>query len=321
MVLSSKKEMRNICIYGVGGVGGYFGGKIAFTTSQLKGKTKNVSFIARGSHLQEIRKNGLILNTSVQNGLICKPDIATDDIDEIPAPDVCLICVKSYDLEGVVKTLKRKIKNQTVIIPLLNGVDIYERIRSVINNGIILPSCVYVGTHREKPGVVTQKGGDGIILSGFDPQFTDYNPDELTHFFHEREITFECHDDPYKPIWEKYIFIASFGLVTAYAKKTLGEVLSDQVLKELVRKIMGEIISITERKGIKLPEDTANKSIEKAYNFPFETKTSYQRDIEIKGQLNEGDIFGRTIIRIGKALGVPTPVTQSMYNEIQKNTG
>jgi len=318
MVLNNKGEIKNICIYGVGGVGGYFGGKIALGLSRIRNTTKRVFFIARGAHLDEIKKNGLILNTSEERGIICRPHLATDSIDEIPVPDLCLICVKSYDLDGAIKALTRKIKDETIIIPLLNGVDIYERIRGILNKGIILPACVYVGTHIEKPGVVTQKGGDGIILCGYDPGFPDFNNQEIIRFFDEMKIRFEWHDNPHTPIWEKYVFIAPFGLVIAHSEKTLGEVIADKGLKELVQRVMREVVSIAKRLGIDLPEDIENKSVEKAGNFPPETKTSYQRDIETKGKLNEGDLFGGTIIRLGEKTGVPTPVTRSIYHEIRR---
>ncbi|MCX5803271.1 MAG: hypothetical protein NTU69_07040 [Proteobacteria bacterium] len=135
------------------------------------------------------------------------------------------------------------------------------------------------------------------------------------------KIRFEWHDNPYTPIWEKYVFIAPFGLVTADSKKTLGEVIADKGLKELVQRVIREVVSIAKRLGIDLPEDIENKPIEKAGNFPPETKTSYQRDIETKGKLNEGDLFGGTIIRLGEKTGVPTPVTRSIYHENQKRAG
>ena len=313
MAPRTKGSIRNICIFGVGGVGGYFGGKIAFTLARKKDETRKVFFIARGSHLQEIRKNGLILNTSEQDGMVCRPHMATDTIDDVDIIDLCLVCVKSYDLHDAIIALSQKMHNETVIIPLLNGVDIYERIRGILTEGVVLPSCVYIGTHIEKPGTVTQRGKKGTILYGNDPLFPDFDTQSITEFFREMEVEIQWFANPFEPIWEKYIFIASYGLVTAYSNKTLGEVVSDNELRGLVRKIMTEVVSIGERKGIHLSSDIVNRSIEKARNFPFETKTSYQRDLEVKGKLNEGDLFGGTIIRLGRETGTPTPVTEMVY--------
>jgi len=311
------REISNICIYGMGGIGGYFGGKIADAISKFQIPNKKVFFIARGEHLAEIKKKGLILNTIEQQGIVCKADLATANIADIPTPDLCLICVKSYGLDQAVQDLARVIKKDTIVIPLLNGVDIYERIRSILSIGIVLPACVYVGTHIEKPGMVSQAGGDGIILLGKDPAYPNYYPGEVVELFRATKLNFKWNDDAYPAIWEKYMFIASFALVTAWAGKTFGEIMQDENLKLHTRMIMNEIYALSEKKQIGLAVDIVDLSINKGNKFPFEAKTSYQRDIE-KGNLNEGALFGDTIIKMGKALNISTPITQQIYSEIEQ---
>jgi 2-dehydropantoate 2-reductase len=308
---------KNVWIYGVGGVGGYFGGKIAYEAIAHPESATRVSFIARGEHLLAIRSRGLTLNTAEKDGIICVPYRITDRPETLPEPDLCLLCVKSYDLDEALHRLSTKMKEGTIIIPLLNGVDIHERVRNVLRKGIVLPACAYVGTHIEEAGMVTQKGAPGIILCGKDPAFQDYSPEPLIAFFSRADIRFTWVDNPFPAIWEKFIFIAAFGLVTAYSEKTLGGVAADSELRGLVGSIMLEILAIAEKKGILLPAGIVEASIAKATNFPFETKTSYQRDIESKGRLNEGDLFGGTIIRMGQDEKIPTPVTQRIYESIE----
>jgi len=314
---NNEYSMNVIWIYGVGGVGGYFGGKIAYQAAHETDSDKRVFFLARGEHLKAIRQNGLILNTAEHNGIMCIPFQVTDSIEAAPDPDLCLLCVKSYDLDSTVRSLVGKVKDQTIIIPLLNGIDIYERVRTILKAGIVLPACAYVGTHIEKPGTVTQKGAPGIILCGKDPAFPDFNHEPLIKLFTDANIKFNWVNDPFPPIWEKFIFIAAFGLVTAYSEKTLGGVAADTALRGLVEKIMGEIVDIARKRGITLNPGIVETSISKANNFPFETKTSYQRDIEAKGRLNEGDLFGGTIIRMGQDEKIPTPITQHIFEEIE----
>lgn len=93
--------------------------------------------------------------------------------------------------------------------------------------------------------------------------------------------------------------------------------MEDAAAKEIVRAIMREIFNIAQEKGIEFPPNIIEEAINKANFFPYDTKTSYQRDVEFKGKLNEGDLYGGTIISEGKALGIPTPVTSSIYAEIQ----
>lgn len=308
--------IRNICVYGIGGVGGYFGAKIAHAINQNQQMGSNVYFIARGAHLNAIQRNGITV-VSPNQTIVGKPALATDDVNQIPDPDLILLCVKSYDLDGVVKSIRSKVNPNTVIIPLLNGADIYDRIRVNLDTAIVLPACVFVGTHIKEPGVIAQNGGDGRILFGKDPKHNDVYPDAVIATFSKMGITCKWNDDPLPAIWSKYMFIASFGLITVFSGKNLGQIMDDDGDIENVRQIMGEIFDIAEKKGIRLPPDIIEKSIAKAHNFPYDTKTSYQRDVELKGSLNEGDLYGGTIIRAGKALGLATPVTNNIYTAIQ----
>lgn len=311
-----KYQINNICIFGTGGVGGVFGGKIAHALAQNKDSVRKVYFIARGAHLEEIKKNGLILNTPEERGILCKPALATDNIGDIPQPDLCLLCVKGYDLDAATLTIKKNIGDNTLIIPLLNGVDIHERIRKNLDTGILLPGCVYIGAVVEKPGVATHVGGPGLIICGKDPNIPDFDPQRVIGFFNDMGIKFTWNEDPSPALWQKYVFIAGYGLVTAYTAKTLGQVLADPEAKEMTQKVMEEIAAVAKKKGVKLADTVVADSLQTGNNFPPETKTSFQRDIEAKSSRNEGELFGGTIIRLGKDLGVPTPVTESVYSKL-----
>ncbi len=110
------------------------------------------------------------------------PAAATDKVEDLPDPDLILVCVKSYDLDGAIQAILPKVHENTVILPLLNGADIYERIRKNMAAGIVLPACVYVGTHIQAPGVIYQSGGDGRILFGADPKYARFDPKQVTDF-------------------------------------------------------------------------------------------------------------------------------------------
>lgn len=309
-------EINKVCILGTGGVGGYYGGKIAESINREKAPGQEVYFIARGEHLQAIKLSGIIVKTPART-ISGMPTLATDNIREIPSPDLILLCVKSYDLEAAVKSAKDKIQDRTLILPLLNGIDIYERIRKIIKNGMVLPACVYLGTHIAGPGVIEQNGGNGVILTGPNPLFPQYTGQYLQHYFRTKDIEMTWNNDPRPAIWEKYLFIAAFGLVSAFTEKSLGVIMESDKLRGMVRGIIAEILSLAISKGIRLPEDILEASLNKAFNFPYDARTSYQRDIESQRQLNEGDLYGGTIIREGIASGVPTPVTESVYRQIE----
>ena len=308
------KKIKSVCVYGIGGVGGYFGGRIAHEISKGN-RTVQVYFIGRGEHLKAIQQRGLNLITDKEE-FLCFPNIATDNIRHIPTPDLYLLCVKGYDLDNAVASISKNISADTIILPLLNGVDIYERIRTGLQKAIVSPASVYVSSSIEKLGTIRQKGPEGHIVFGKDPKHLGYNYKYLIEFFNEMEISNTWHDNPYLAIWEKYIFISAFSLITAYSRKTIGEVLSDDKLKSMAENIMKEVVLVGKAKNIDFEQDIVEKTIQKSHNFPYETKTSFQRDYEKGNSRNEVDILGGTLIRLAKECNVSIPAITDVYGEL-----
>ena len=305
------KKIKSVCVYGIGGVGGYFGGRIAHEISKGN-RAVQVYFIGRGEHLKAIQQHGLNLITDKEE-FLCFPNIATDNIRHIPTPDLYLLCVKGYDLDNAAVSISKNISADTIILPLLNGVDIYERIRTSLEKAIVSPASVYVSSSIEKPGTIRQKGPEGHIIFGKDPKHLNYNYQYLIEFFNQMGISNTWHDNPYPAIWEKYIFITAFSLMTAYSGKTIGGVLSDDKLKSITGNIMREVVLIGKAKNIDFEKDIVEKTVQKAQGFPYETKTSFQRDYEKGNTKHEGDIFGGTLIRLAKEHDVLIPTITEVY--------
>ncbi|MFA6621063.1 MAG: 2-dehydropantoate 2-reductase [Candidatus Caldatribacteriota bacterium] len=309
------KEIKNVCVYGIGGVGGYFGGRIAHKINTENLNDMEVYFIGRGEHLKYVQEHGLKLITD-NDEFNCFPNIATDNIRRIPTPDLYLLCVKGYDLENAVSAISKNVSSHTIIIPLLNGVDIYERIREKLQKAIVTPAAVYVSSSIEIPGTVRQKGQEGQIVFGKDPEYQKYNYQPIAEYFKQIGIKASWFENPYPAIWEKYIFIAPFSLVTAYAGKTIGEVLGDEKLRTLTEQIMNEVILIGNAKNVDFAENIVEETIKKAQGFPYETKTSFQRDYEKGNARHEGDIFGGTLIRMAEENNITVPVIKEIYNKL-----
>jgi 2-dehydropantoate 2-reductase len=307
-------NIRNVAIIGVGGVGGYFGGKLC--RLRESGSGVNVSFIARGEHLRAIQESGLLLSSENDGDIVCRPSLVTDDFGRLPKLDLCLICVKEFDLPAALSRLKPIMADHTIVLPLLNGVDVYSRVRAVINTGIVLPACVYVGTHIERPGKVLQKGGACKILFGSDPLRPDFVPQEVTRLFERAEIRSEWTPDIQVEIWKKFVFICAYGLVAAAYDKTLGEILQDQALMTETRMIMMEAIALARASGVSLATDIAEASLLKARSFPFEAKTSFQRDFERADKKDERDLFAGSMIRMGHKLEIDVPRTRAVATRL-----
>lgn len=302
--------IAHVSIIGVGGVGGFFGGKLCRILPASE--NLHVSFVARGQHLRAIQDSGLQLTTEAEGTLTCRPSLATDDFGALPPPDLCLLCVKAFDLPQVLHQLRPLVRHDTLILPLLNGVDVDHRVRAVIRSGIVLPACVYVGTHIATPGCVHQRGGGGRILVGPDPLRPDFDPTGLLDLLKRASIGVEWTPAVRSEIWMKFLFICPFGLVSAVHSKTLGEIMSDDALRGEVLRVTREVEAVARHLGIPLPDDIAEQSVAKAGRFPPEAKTSFQRDFERTDRPDERDLFVGTMTRLALEQGVAIPATLAL---------
>lgn len=308
----------NICFYGVGGVGGYYGALLANYLNNIG--NGNIYFIARGKHKEAILKKGLLLKKDGgKEELLIEPDFCTETVEGLPVFEIVVVSVKGYDLEIVTKELIKITDENSVILPLLNGADIYDRMRQHLEKGYILPACLYLGTHIESPGVIFQKGGSGKISIGKDPLHPTFFPEKLLDLFKNADILIEYFEDVSVEIWSKYMFIASYALVTATYNKTIGEVVKDKNLGILVKNIMREIELIAKALKIQLPANIVETSFAKAHQFPLETKTSFQRDVETRGRQSEWDLFGGTILRYAERFNTPANNTKETFDSLMQN--
>lgn len=303
----------NTAVIGIGGVGGCFGGLLC-QVLQSRDDLK-IFFVARGRHLYEIQKNGLLLETK-EGEMVCKPSSAIDTLADLPELDFCMLCVKSYDLDSVLLQLHDKISAKSTILPLLNGVDIHERIRHRIKTGVVYPSCVYISAYVKRDGKVTQQSKSGTIIFGKETH-SDKADERIFDLFTHANIKYRWLDNPFSEIWSKFIFIASFSLVTANFNKTIGDVLASKDLSSAVKNIMREIENIARKKSIALPENITETAFDKGRQFPPETKTSFQRDYENMDKPDEREVFGGAIVSMAQQLGIEANTTREIYQSLQ----
>jgi 2-dehydropantoate 2-reductase len=317
MNLDRSDAFNHICIAGLGGVGGYFGGIIAFNITSNYRDKRDVTFIARGSNLDAIKKNGLTLKLLECEPINCIPNVATDKVTDLALINLLIIAVKRYDLQPLVESLKEKISSDTVIIPLMNGVGNEEIIRNIIPNGIILPGCVYISSMLESPGVIKLQSNICKIVAGPDSQNPEYNSSEIESFFRNIGIKFIWDSNPQIAIWKKYLFIAPAALITGANNITINGIVNNKELENDFCAIMGEIRQIADKKGIILPDNAEEDSLKIAFNIDKDAKTSFQLDLE-KGKKNtEIDALGYSIVKMGKEYGVQTPVTEKTLSKIK----
>jgi len=243
-------KLAEILIVGIGGVGGYFGFKLAQKYSG--GEAAKITFVARAATYEVVKEKGLTLLSSEHADRIAHPNKIFRSISETDYADLIIFCVKEYDLDNVCAALKKKVTKDTVLLPLMNGVDIYERIRRVFSHGVIIPACVYVASHIKEKGVIEHQGNPGKIILGKDPNNAHFNPQQIVKLLKDAGIDVEYKEHPFPDIWTKFIFIASFGLVSARYDKSIGQVNEDPVLNKRATLIMREIENIARVKVVEL---------------------------------------------------------------------
>lgn len=301
-----------IAVVGLGGVGGYFGGKLA--GAYARSSEHSVVFIARGAHLAAMGGAGLLLRTVEGEGRVF-PDLATDRPEEAGPCDLVLFCVKEYDLAPAAAALDPLLHAGTVIIPLLNGVDIAARLRSVLAQGTVLSGCVYISSFIERPGVVRQAGGSCQLVFGPDDgDAAAYRSLEI--LLRNAGIKAELSSDIAVSLWTKYLFVSPMSGMTSLTGLSFGAIMADGEGAAKVRGLMAEIANLAAAKGVALPGDSVEEAIARVNRFPPETRSSLQLDYA-KGGKTELELFIGFAVRAGRSLGVPMPLHDQIYAELK----
>ena len=303
-----------IGIIGIGGVGGYYGGKLAL---KYTGRSEHeVIFFARGAHMEAIRKDGLKLVT-VDDEYIVRPAQVTDNPLEMGPLDLAIFCTKSYGLEDAARAIAGNLSNDSVVLPLLNGVDITERLRAVLPRRIVLYGGVFISSAIQGPGLVKQLGGTGQLFFGpaLKADVEKFRPVEA--LLQGAGIKAELSADALLPLWTKYIFIGPMAGVTSLTGKAFGDVLGNPADRAMVEGMMREIEAVARKKSVNFPADIVQASLGKAAAFAPTTKTSMQLDYE-RGNRTELDIFISYMVKAGKDLGIPVPLHEKVYEELKK---
>ncbi|MGQ9722556.1 MAG: ketopantoate reductase family protein [Candidatus Jordarchaeum sp.] len=300
-----------IAVIGLGGVGGYFGGKLALKYALTK--EHDIYFIVRGKHLAETKRNGLKV-ISPGGDFTAIPTIATDNPKDLGSLEVVFFCVKTYDLENAALQLVNNIAEKTVVITLLNGVDNAERLRTMLPKGIVLNGLVYISSYIEAPGVIRHLGGPCRLIFGPENGNIE-NYQYIEDFLRNADINAELTNDITVQVWTKFIFVGPLAGITSLLQKSFGSIMGDEKSKEMLEGMMKEVESVAKKKGIALPQNIVPLLLEKVGHFPPETKTSMQMDFE-KGKKTEVESLIGYVVKSGKELGIKTPLHQKLYNEL-----
>ena len=296
-----------IAFSGIGAVGGYYGGMVA---ARYQGTIKaDIFFIARGENLKAIRENGLQMQLGIRT-IHTAPALATDNPAEIGPVDYLFCCTKSYDLEENIQQLKPVIGPETVIIPLLNGLDIEERIHNILPEQEVWKGCVYIGSRLTEPGVIEKFSLKERIFFGNKDANKDKQTELLKLLMYARLNAFNPADIDLR-IWKKFFMISTAATDTSFFNQPIDEVLAQHI--DLFIALGTELKSVAEAMGVRLPDDIVYTSIEMQKMMPAGSTTSMHSDF-LAGKKTELETLTGYVIRQAEKLGVDVPTYRFMYN-------
>lgn len=305
---------KKILIVGIGGVGGYFGGMLAQSFHERN--DVSILFMARGENLRAIQQKGLLVTTP-DTQFYAYPDIVSDNPLDFGKVDYIILCTKSYDIEETANKIRSCVKDETVFLPLLNGVDNTERLGAIYPDNLVADGCVYIISRLVAPGHVQNMGNNQNIIFGIQ-NASDPRLDFLNNLFKEAGIDAKLTKNTPTYIWEKFIFISATATVTSYYNKTFGEVKQCEECMNDLRQLIDECYTLARHKNIVLPADLKEKVWSKFLNVLPQATTSMHADyLSGKKQTEVRSLTGY-IVEQSEKYNLHVPKYQEMYLHLIK---
>jgi 2-dehydropantoate 2-reductase len=292
-----------IAIMGSGGVGGYFGGRLAHAG-------EDVTCIARGAHLEAIQKNGLQVN-SVAGDFHVRPK-ATHDPAAVGPADLILFCVKAYDTEAAASQTRPMVGPQTTVLCLLNGVDNEDKLGAILGEDHVLAGVVHILSTISAPGVISQTAGPRTLKLGERDGRITARAERIFGVLKGAGIQAELSTQIQVDLWEKFVFICAQGGTTALGRLAVGEILACPETTAFYRGVMEEVAAVGRAKGVPLPADAVDRALAFARGLQPGMRSSLAYDLS-QGNRLEVETLAGSVVRGGRELGVPTPFNFAIY--------
>lgn len=293
----------NIVVIGVGGVGGFFGGKLA------KAGIK-VSFVARGEHYKAIKNNGLQIK-SIEGDFTVYPKVI-GGIQDIINPDLIILAVKSWQINEIAIELKAVISDKTMILPLQNGADNADRLRAILPHKNVLAGLCRIVSKIEAPGIISHFEYEPEVIFGeYDNSKTE-RIQKLKTVFDRAGFKNTWSENIHLDIWKKFLFIATVSGFGAITRSVFGVMREDENIRELLYQTAKEIKSVANAKNIALEDQHIEMAMAIVDRMDYNTTASMQRDF-MEGKPSELQNFNGYIVQQGEHLNIPTPINKFTY--------
>lgn len=292
-----------LAIVGVGGVGGYFGGHLARSGTDVR-------FLARGAHLQALKSDGLTVVSDV--GPIDHLKIrVTDDPAEIGPVDAVLLAVKLADTEAAIAQMRPLVGPETAVASLQNGVDAVEKMSAAFGRERVLGGVCHIAIAIERPGVIRHTGTMARITLGELDGRKTARLTALVEACKRAGLNITEAPDISRTIWEKFVFLSAFSGVTALSRSSIGPIRDDPDGRLFIRRALAESTAVARARGIAFPDDHVEKAMGFVANLPAAMKASMLHDLERGAKLELPWLSG-AVVRLGRENGVPVPTHETI---------
>jgi 2-dehydropantoate 2-reductase len=294
-----------ITVMGAGGVGGYFGARLA------QGGC-NVGFVARGAHLAALREHGLQVES--QLGDIFLPKVrVSDNPQSFGTPDYVFICVKLWDTEGALRDVVPVVGPETAVISFQNGVQKDDLLRRTFGAKSVMGGVGYIGSMVVRPGVIHHTGTMQKLAFGEYDGSRSPRAVALLDACVRGGIEAEISANVRRAIWEKFVFLVGLSATTTAMRTTLGPIRSDHQTRAFLLDVMREVVAVGRAHGVGLAEDYAEKRLAFCDGLPADMDSSMHADLE-RGNRLEVEWLSGAVVELGKAVEVQTPTNRAVYD-------
>jgi len=297
-----------IAVFGSGGVGGYFGGRLA-----LAGE--DVTFIARGEHLRAIQSKGLTVD-SLNGDFVVYPTKATAEVNEVGPVDLVIVGVKAWQVPEAARAMKSLVGPETTVLPLQNGVDAVPQLTAELGQDAVIGGLCKIVSFVVAPGHIRHAGfAPSIVIGELDDQRTGRIQTieaTLNHAGLETTIATDIN----VALWTKFLFIASFSGVGAIANAPAGTLRTDPELRAQMLRAMEEIYALAHARSIQLPSNSIEIVMAGVNALPEDATSSMQRDIAV-GKPSELESQNGAVVRMARESGIQVPTHELIYTKLK----
>lgn len=293
-----------IAVIGAGGVGGYFGGKLALAGI-------DTTFIVRGRTLEALRTNGLRVD-SIQRDFTVPHVQATDDPAAVGQVDAVLIAVKAWQVAEAASTIGPMLGRDTIVVPLENGLEAPEQLAAIVGRRHVLGGLCAIVSYIVEPGHIRHIGADPFVTFGELDNTRSERAERLRAAFERAGVRADVPADIHSAMWTKFLFIAPMSGLGALTRVPLGVWRSMPETRALVIAALRELLAVAAARGVTLPDDAIERTLDRYNALPADATSSLQRDV-MEGKPSELDAQLGAVVRMGRESRVPTPVHEIMY--------